>query len=313
MKTKSKVLFFFLLGLLVGSIASAQQERAEPGLPPPTRANVAYGAHPRHVFDYWKGKGDGPHPLLLCIHGGGFMTGDKSGYHRPGQILPYLEEGISVVTLNYRLTEGGKNPFPAPMLDGVRAIQFLRARAEEFNLDKTRFAATGGSAGACMLMWIGFHPDRADPESADPVERESSRLQVLAPVNGQTSLHVPTIISWFGVETLSEHRAFRPLFGLPEGETWPMTAELDCLMREASALTYLSADDPPVYLAYGPDIPIDAGSKPNEWVHHPMFGFQLKKLADPLGLECHVEVKGGPPVPGYASQREFIIRKLKGS
>ena len=54
-----------------------------------------------------------------------------------------------------------------------------------------------------MLMWLGFHPDLAQPDHEDPVLRESSRLQVLAPRGGQTSVHGPTLLKWFGVKSLN--------------------------------------------------------------------------------------------------------------
>ena len=62
-------------------------------------------------------------------------------------------------------------PFPAPMLDGARAIQFLRLKAKELGIDPARIAACGNSAGAGIALWAGFHDDLADPGSADPVLR----------------------------------------------------------------------------------------------------------------------------------------------
>ncbi|MCP4262570.1 MAG: alpha/beta hydrolase, partial [Planctomycetes bacterium] len=137
------------------------------------------------MLDLWLVPSDTPTPLLVFIHGGGFRGGDKRNFDN-SLIENMHEEGISVASINYRLTkEGllkeGKNMYPAPMHDGARALQFLRYNASKYNLDKTKFAATGGSAGGCMLMWLGFHPDLAQSDHKDPVLRESSRLQVLAP------------------------------------------------------------------------------------------------------------------------------------
>ncbi|MHC4120797.1 MAG: carboxylesterase family protein, partial [Planctomycetota bacterium] len=174
---------------------------------PPTHADVAYGSHPDNVLDLWLVPSDTPTPLLVFIHGGGFRGGDKRNFD-DSFIENMHKEGISVVSINYRLTkEGllaeGKNMYPAPMHDGARALQFLRYYASRHNLDKTRFAATGGSAGGCMLMWLGFHPDLAQPHHKDPVLRESSRLQVLAPRGGQSCVHGPTLLKWFGVKSLN--------------------------------------------------------------------------------------------------------------
>jgi len=277
----------------------------------PTYADLAYGPHPRNVLDLWRAPSEKPTPLLVCIHGGGFRQGDKRQYRRNAALVNRMHKaGISVAAINYRLTEGGKNPYPVPMHDGARAIQFRRYQAAKYNLDKNRFAATGGSAGGCMLMWLGFHPDLAQPDHKDPVLRESSRLQALAPRMAPSCLHIPTLEKWFGVESLTEHPALRPFFGLsPEGEIqW--TKRLHTAMRDASPITHISADDPPVYITFGPNVPVTERSNPGLWVHHPIMGIKLKEAMEALGLECHVQYPDGPPIPDYKSQHDFIVRKL---
>src|SRR5262249_58540664 len=72
-------------------------------------------------------------------------------------------------------------------LDGARAIQFLRSKAAEWNLDPKKFAATGGSAGAGISLWVGFHDDLADPVSTDPVSWQSTRLTCMAVLGAQAS------------------------------------------------------------------------------------------------------------------------------
>ena len=116
----------------------------------PSHAEVSYGPHAMNVLDFWKAEGEGPRTLLVYIHGGGWTGGDKK--QDPARFLPFLETGISYAAINYRLTPDV--PLPAPVHDAARAIQFLRSRAAEWNIDKTRIALTGGSAGACTSMWI---------------------------------------------------------------------------------------------------------------------------------------------------------------
>ena len=201
--------------------------------------------------------------------------------------------------------------YPAPMHDGARAIQFLRFNASKYNLDKTRFAATGGSAGGCMLMWLGFHPDLAQADHTDPILRESSRLQVLAPRGGQTTTHGPTYLEWFGVKSLNLSRQEGIVQSSSEVEQ--PTAQHLALSLDASPITHLTPDDPPIYLYYGgPNRPVDETTIRGVWVHHPLLGIKLKEAMDELGMECYLEYKDGPPVTEYESQNEFIIRKLKG-
>ena len=98
----------------------------------PTHANVSYGPHKANVLDFWQAEGDGPRPLLVYIHGGGWIGGDKK--QRAANVQPYLDKGISYAAINYRHT--GKAPLPAPVHDAARAIQFIRSKAEAWNLKK---------------------------------------------------------------------------------------------------------------------------------------------------------------------------------
>ena len=149
---------------------------------PPTFANVAYGKHERQVLDFYQAKSDKPTPLVFYIHGGGWRGGDKNSV---GNVKPFLDAGISVVAINYRYVQNGveekvEPPVKAPLEDAARALQFVRSKAKEWNLDKKRIGATGGSAGGCSSLWLAFHDDMADPKSDDPIARESTRLYCAA-------------------------------------------------------------------------------------------------------------------------------------
>jgi acetyl esterase len=151
---------------------------------PPDVANERYGPHERNVFDLWKAKTTRPSPLVIHIHGGGFTAGDKSVV--PQALLnECLKRGIAVATINYRYSTIA--PYPAPMADGARALQYIRMRAKEWNINPKAVACTGGSAGAGISLWIGFRDDMAQPSSDDPVLRQSTRISVVGVTNAQTS------------------------------------------------------------------------------------------------------------------------------
>ena len=123
--------------------------------------------------------------MVLHIHGGAFVVGNKNA------ISPFLldacaQAGITVASINYRYATQAQ--YPAPYLDGARAFQFLRLHAKEYNLNPKAVAATGGSAGADISLWLGFHDDMADPKSDDPVKRESTRVCCVCALDAQTSL-----------------------------------------------------------------------------------------------------------------------------
>ena len=174
-----------LLGGSHGGSVQAQlaSEQVEPG---PTHADLPYGPHERQTLDFWTAAGDGPRPLVVIIHGGGWINGDKRLKRPP--LAPFLDRGISVAAINYRLAPA--HSLPAPVHDAARAIQFLRWKGETLGIDPDRIGLTGTSAGACTSMWLLLHDDRADPTAADPVLRTSTRVRAAAVSVGQTSIAI---------------------------------------------------------------------------------------------------------------------------
>lgn len=292
MITINPSLFGACLSLMAGT-ALAQQPaapRQEPApLPPADHENVKYGPHERNVFDLWLASSDKPTPLIVYIHGGGFSGGDKRSVGA-GFIESYRRMGWSVAAVNYRYTSAA--PAPAAYLDCGRAIQLLRYRAKEWNLDKARITSTGGSAGAGTSLWLAFHDDLADPDSSDPIARESTRLTCVAVDSAQCS-YDPRFVEAFGIRrpNLELHGSFLPFYGITREEIDSEKAYR--LYTEMAAITHLTADDPPAMLTYGfPDRDADPNTELNFVVHHPRFGIKLKEEMDPLGIECVVVYHG---------------------
>jgi arylformamidase len=269
--------------LLADDVApSSRQSRAgkkkakEPALPP-THADVAYDVHERTKLDFWQAEGDGPRPLKVFIHGGGWVTGDK----KQGTKLldSELKKGISVAAINYRLST--TDPLPAPVHDAVRAIQFLRSKAQEWNIDKSRIVLTGGSAGGCTSLLIACMDDFADPASDDPVKRESSRVQGVVVKGAQSAIDPKLIESWIGPNVW--HEMIHQAVGEPTVEAAKQNyAKHEALYREFSAYNHLSSDDPPLYLGYAPDVSVPATSI-GHGIHHGMFGIKLKEKSTEVG------------------------------
>ena len=155
---------------------------------PPTHANVKYGDHERNVFDIWLAERKKPTPFAIYIHGGGFRAGSKEKLSQD-VLKQLLKAGISVASINYRYASADA-PLPSSHHDARRALQFMRSKSKEWNLDKSRVAAFGGSAGAQICMWLAYSDDMAKPKSKDRIERESTRLTCVATIGGQTTLDV---------------------------------------------------------------------------------------------------------------------------
>lgn len=276
----------------------------------PTHKDVAYGEHEKQAFDIWlaKSKGGKATPLVIYIHGGGFRGGDKRGVS--GQLVQdYLDQGISFASMNYRLSDVG--PYPIMMNDSARGLQFIRSKAGEWNLDPKRVACYGGSAGAGISLWLGFHEDLADPESEDPIACQSTRIVAAGTQNGQSTYDMRTFREWFGVPNLAPHPALDTFYAVEEDEGWE-SERVKKLMVDASPITHLSKDDVPVFMSYGKgDVPVDENSSPGLWVHHARLGIKLKEAMDKLGLECHVTWQGHESEQ-YKDIHAFLSAKVKG-
>jgi acetyl esterase len=282
--------------------SKAQQAQAtRPALPPPDVQNASYGPHERNVLDLWKAHSAQPTPLVLFIHGGGFRNGDKTNLD-PKILKAYLDAGFSVAAINYRFTTTA--PAPAAYLDCGRALQFLRLHAKEWHLDSSRVASTGGSAGAGTSLWLAFHDDLAQPQSPDPVARQSTRLTCVAVDNGQSS-YDPRFAEKIGLPrpNFERHEFFLPFYDIKAEEI--DTPRAYKRYEEFAPITYLSRDDPPALLSYNfPNEEVGPNTPLGVILHHPKFGLALKERMDALGIECTVQFLG--QVQPQVSAVDFI-------
>ena len=286
----------------------------------PSFENVKYGENERNVFDIWLADSETPTPLAVYIHGGGFKGGSKEKL-KSEKLNALLDAGISVAAINYRLVT--TDPLPTAHHDARRAIQFMRSKADEWNIDTKRVAAFGGSAGAQICMWLAYSDDMADATSDDPVERESTRLLCVATAGGQTSaereFYIENILPLLG-ENVPVEVLVKPLNGENDPEEIRMKMwgadtleEVDETTRQCSALRLISPDDPPIFMSYGmaPDTKKPSGDKDRVrgWlIHHVVFGTKLKEKADELGVEADLSYPGSGS--RYSSDVAFFRDKL---
>lgn len=271
----------------------------------PTYSNVAYGEHERNVLDFWQAAGDGPRPLLVFIHGGGWTTGDKA--RKTSDVKPYLDRGISYASINYRLTP--QSPLPAPVHDAARAIQFLRSKAEQWNIRVDRIVLTGGSAGACTSMWLLCHDDLADAKSGDPVARESTRVTAAAVSAGQTSIDPQVIEPWLGPMVL-QHRMINMAVGeLKIDQALANYEKHKSLFVEFSPYNHVTSDDPPLWMSYTGETTLPSKNA-GHGIHHPVYGIKMKEKCDAVGQECHLVINGEATPPQFPTAESFILAKL---
>lgn len=169
--------------------------------------DVTYGNEsPRQCFDlYLPDEGNGPFPLFVHIHGGGFAFGDKRDDHMDAY-LGGIKRGYAVASIEYRVS--GEATFPAAVLDCREAIRYLKTHSAEYCIDPDRIAVLGGSAGGNLTAMVGMNvPNGAFPgeekksfavepnvqaaiDQFGPVRFERMRDQAIA--NGVSEVHLNT-------------------------------------------------------------------------------------------------------------------------
>jgi len=118
---------------------------------------VRYAADPGpHLADIYRPPGDGPFPALIQVHGGGFVSGSRTGFEAASRY--YATRGIASVAIDYTLAEsdGSTHAYPVALQDVLCAVRGLRARADELSVDPDRVAFRGGSAGATLVNMIAL-------------------------------------------------------------------------------------------------------------------------------------------------------------
>ena len=123
--------------------------------PLPDVGNLAYASQSeaQRLDLYLPPDAERPLPLLVFIHGGAWMGGDKRNEYAAGVVPLFVGEGYAVASINYRLS--AEAVFPAQLLDVKAAIRWLRANAAAYGIDPDRIAAAGESAGAHLAALLG--------------------------------------------------------------------------------------------------------------------------------------------------------------
>ncbi|MFC2124056.1 alpha/beta hydrolase fold domain-containing protein [Bacteroidota bacterium] len=276
--------------------------------PEPTYKEVSYDKHERNILDFWQAESDSSTPLVLFIHGGGFQALSKEKL-KADHLNKLLEAGISVAAMNYRLVK--TDPLPAAFQDAKRALQFLRFKSEEWNIDKSRIGAFGGSAGAMLSMWLAFHDDMADIRNNDKVMRESTRIICVATMGGQITFDRRWMEQSIPGGFIHKNPAFLRIFSIDSFEELD-SPEMQELIREISPVTHISANDPPIYMEYemalDSQIPEDISLRKSWALHHVIFGYTLMGRMRALNIESHLNCPGAESA--YQSIPEFFIAKM---
>jgi acetyl esterase/lipase len=184
--------------------------------------------------------GDEPRPGIVFVHGGGWRSGDKRRTNFLGPAIEFAAKGYVCISTNYRLLSHA--PFPACVEDVKCAVRWLRAHAEDYNLDPNHIGAYGNSAGAHLVAMLGLCPPSAGLEGDGPWQEHSSMVQAVVCSATPSSFLVPM-----------NDRARRqpPSNGQRGRSRGRMSGNLsDEMRKKISPITYVSADAPPFMIVH---------------------------------------------------------------
>ncbi len=235
--------FVLILGFLVGALVLAQRRSpAEPKVPEgvTVHRDIAYvtDGHERQKLDLYIPDTGENLPLIIWIHGGAWLGGNKERYAP----MEYLKSGYAGASINYRLSQHAI--FPAQIEDVKAAVRWIRANAKTYRLDPNRFAAWGSSAGGHLVAMLGTAGDITEFEVGENLE---------------VSSQVQAVVNYFGPTDFLQMDTHRLPDGLvhdapdsPESKLvgGPIQAHEDRVAR-ANPITYISKDDPPILIIHG--------------------------------------------------------------
>ena len=172
-----------------------------------------------------------PNPVVIYIHGGGWVGGTKEG--AMPQLLPYMEMGWTVVNVEYRLAR--VSLAPAAVEDCRCALRWVYRNAEQYKFDTSKIVVTGHSAGGHLSLTTGLLPASAGLDRECP---------------GREELKVAAVINWFGITDVNDlldgpnmqAYAVAWLGSLPDREE---------VARRVSPLNYVRPDLPPILTIHG--------------------------------------------------------------
>ncbi len=277
-----------------------------------TYANEKYGPHGRNNFDIWLAKSGKPTPLVIYIHGGGFVGGDKSKYYQSHDWPRFLENGVSIATINYRYMNEAPYGILASMNDSKRFVQYIRFHAKKYNIDKTKIACTGGSAGAGTALWLAFSDDMADAENTDPVLRESTRLTCAGAFATQATYDIFQWDKILGIplsQTPEQMHMIARAFGFRTAGNTDLERQVE-IRENLDFLAKMDNHDSPFFIfnRHKDGIP----ETPDDINHHPLHAKALKNRAEQVGLEAIVYAPEiGICDPSGKDLVDFFLEKLR--
>jgi acetyl esterase/lipase len=249
--------------------------------------NVVYetaDGHENRLDLYLPRTGAGPFPTVVYIHGGGWVGGSKESTVL--NLVPYLEKGMAVVTVGYRLARASLAP--AAVADCRCALRWVYTNAKEYGLDTSKIVTTGHSAGGHLSLTTGTMPKSAgfdfECTAGSP----------------DTELNVAAVVNWYGITDVED------ILSGPNQKSYAVRwlgslADRNAVARRASPIHYVRAGLPPILTIHGdadPTVPYE-------------HAVRLHKALDKAGVKNELATVPGGKHGGFARDENIrLYRKI---
>ena len=245
---KYSSLLGLLLVMMMAEIISAQQSSPVQKLFPQgtiTYSNISYAGDTskKHLLDiYLPPASTTKRPLVVWIHGGAWMLNDKyadMGYMK-NTVKSFIDSGYAFASIDYRYSTEAK--FPAQIQDCNQALEYLYQHAGEYNIDNTRIAVIGFSAGGHLASLLGLS--------------RNNNVNSFFPPSIKPNFHIKCVLDFYGPSDFvmlasstdtsvnNDRNAVSILLGA-------MPLKRPDLARNASPVTYIDKNDPPFFIVQG--------------------------------------------------------------
>jgi acetyl esterase/lipase len=215
-----------------------------------TYTNIVYGtSNAAQKMDIYLPAARAPYPVVVMIHGGGWVIGDKQEYKTSIKTEALLIRGYAVVAINYRLS--GVSKFPTQIQDVKAAIRYIRANASTYKLNSNKIGAWGTSAGGHLAALLA-------------TSSGVNALEDFTIGDATQSSKIQAAIDWFGptdflqmdnqviAQGCSAGNANHNQANSPESQLMGFAIQTQPLVTQtANPISYVSADDCPIYIQHG--------------------------------------------------------------
>ncbi len=289
---------------------------------------LSCGPFPENLFDILIPNVPGPVPLVVYIHGGGFLGGSRTASYSGAQAqyaLDYLAAGLGYATIDYRFRDAIGEGVRTCLQDSQVCLQYIRFHAATLGIDPDRIVLAGSSAGAGTSLWLGTSDNLAEPASGHPILSVGTLIRGVI-IDGTQATY--DVLDWPSAVFAPEYDdmiqaaleggqfgdELTSFYGLPP-DVSPSVVEFletDAAARDYRAaidmLELLTADDAAVWArTTGAD---EEPTDSNIMYHHPFHVRAIIAAADAVSVEVVAEV----PALGLSPAEDrtsFALRMLE--